>query len=360
MRIGRILGLSTVLALSALAGRLPAAPMFYLSDEPLGVAHAGDILNFAAPGSSGQLNLYATTDVQLSGVSMDVLENGDGLKFTSANVLNDGRWAFLDGPLTVQDSHIDSIGGGAIPGVVGNGIGGADAPDAHFDPTSGYLLATIGYDRISQSIPDLSLRVGRNLVADWYGNMPTVYGGDGAALANVERPIIPPAPAPSPAAGENGNSGSPTVPVPPAAPPANTESGNGDTAPENTIDPAPTPVVPAIQFVVPTQVDFTQQIGFSGNLMPFYEASGDNLVQIRIARQIELLGKSIGLGELVVYNFSEPTFYSVLVPPTTADMGAMSATSGRLAASSAPEPATITLFGLCAAPLACFVRRRRR
>ncbi len=95
-----------------------SAPLFYLSDQPLGVAQPGMFsMNNPASGTAGQLNIYAMTDVRLSGVSLDLFETGGGIRFSGLNVVNDGRWWILDGPQVIEDSKITSIGGGAIPGM---------------------------------------------------------------------------------------------------------------------------------------------------------------------------------------------------------------------------------------------------
>jgi hypothetical protein len=161
-----------------------SAPIFYLSDQPLGVATPGifqkSIYSSEPLPITGQLGIYAIPDVRLSGVSLDLVEVGGLIKFTGAAVNNPGgRWTFLDGPLTVSDSEIKSMGGGAIPLVSGNGIG-PGSPELP-DPTSGYLIATVSYEVTGVTWEsELFLKVGSNLMADFVGNSPPVIFGPGS------------------------------------------------------------------------------------------------------------------------------------------------------------------------------------
>src|SRR3989304_6133588 len=89
----------------------------WLSDKAPGENPVAGLLNatLASPSATGNLYLYGDGDTQLSGLSLDVLATGNAIKFTSATVNNPGgRWSFLDGPLTIGDSLITNIGGGAI------------------------------------------------------------------------------------------------------------------------------------------------------------------------------------------------------------------------------------------------------
>ena len=164
-----------------------SAPLFYLSDQPLGLAQPG-VFSSTNPisGTTGQLNIYAMTDVRLAGVSLDLLESGGGIKFSGLDVVNDGRWWILDGPQVVEDSKISNIGGGAIPGTSGNGIGPSDFVDANFHSTSGYLLATVDYEVVDASLSsNFELKVGYNTIADWQGDSPMVHFGD------LSQPAVP-------------------------------------------------------------------------------------------------------------------------------------------------------------------------
>jgi hypothetical protein len=165
-----------------------AAPIFYLTTDATGNV-AGDINAQVAPGASGNFYLYANSDVRLSSVSLDLLSsNASAIKLTSANVDTSGsRYAFADGPLTVaaDGSSITSIGGIAIPGLNGNGIGpGSNIPS----PT---LLATIGYTAGATGTSNLSLRVGGNQIGDFNGAPVVVQVGaagtiDGATIGAVD------------------------------------------------------------------------------------------------------------------------------------------------------------------------------
>jgi PEP-CTERM motif-containing protein len=185
---------------------LHSAPLFYLSDQPLGVAQPGTFsLSNPVGGTTGQLNIYAMTDVRLAGVSLDLLENSGGIKFTGLDVVNDGRWWILDGPRVIEDSKISSIGGGAIPGMSGNGIGPGDFVDANFHSTSGYLMATVDYEVVDASLSsNFELKVGCNTIADWQGGSPMVHFNDYLQLAvpgkHPDLPTLtnPPPPQPQP------------------------------------------------------------------------------------------------------------------------------------------------------------------
>ena len=187
----RIVALAGV---NCIAAGAPRAPLFYLSDLPLGAAQPGLFsLNNPVNGTSGQLNLYAMTDERLAGVSLDLFETGGGLQFNGLNVLNDGRWWVLDGPQVVEHSRITSIGGGALPGISGNGIGPGDYVDANYHPSSGYHLATIDYEILDATRPiNFEMKVGQNAVADWQGGSPMVHFGD------LSRPAVPGTPPPAP------------------------------------------------------------------------------------------------------------------------------------------------------------------
>jgi hypothetical protein len=169
------------IALVCVASAAQAVPIFYLSDLALGVAAPSILNKSVGPGATGTLGIFATSDVRLSGVSLDLSVTGPGLTFNGPlNVENPNtRWTFIDGPQMITPTLVSSIGGGAIPLVSGNGIGGAspEVPDA----TSGYLIGTIGYTAgAGGTQADLFLRVGANLIADFDGNSPMVEFGPGS------------------------------------------------------------------------------------------------------------------------------------------------------------------------------------
>ena len=140
--------------------------------------HDGCILR-----ATGNLYLYGDGDSQLSGLSLDLLESGGGIKLTSATVNNPGgRWSFLDGPLTIGNSLITNIGGAAIP----PGAPGVGGPVADEVPGAGFLLATVGYEGIANALSTLTLRVGSNLIADYEGNGAQVSLGFGNPTVNGE------------------------------------------------------------------------------------------------------------------------------------------------------------------------------
>jgi hypothetical protein len=122
-------------------------------------------------------NIFANGDIQLAGVSLDLVEDGNGIKFTGVTVANPStgganRWFALDGPQTVSDTQITSIGGAAIPGLSGNGIGQESAEGAKV------LLATVNYQFVGFNTTDFRLKVGTNTIAAWDGTFPTVFFGN--------------------------------------------------------------------------------------------------------------------------------------------------------------------------------------
>ena len=161
-------------ALASMATALNAAPVFYLSDMPLGTASPGVLNSSVAPGAVGQIGIFATSDVRLSGVSLNLAAVGNGIQFTGASVSNpNSRWTFAENPMTTE-SKVTSIGGGAIPFVSGNGIGPAGEVA---DATSGYLIGTVNYTASLGGSSDLFLQVGGNTIADWDGNnIPVIFG----------------------------------------------------------------------------------------------------------------------------------------------------------------------------------------
>ncbi|HEY3391533.1 MAG TPA: PEP-CTERM sorting domain-containing protein [Lacipirellulaceae bacterium] len=143
---------------------LQAAPVFWVTG--------------LGPDSAGTLDIWAQSDIRLSGVSLDLIEVGGTIKFTGATVHNpNNRWAFIATP-TISDSVVARIDGGAIPNVVGGGIGPGSP-----DPGPSVLFATVDYMATGRQGDDqfLFLRVGGNVIADWVGNSPPVAFGDGPA-----------------------------------------------------------------------------------------------------------------------------------------------------------------------------------
>lgn len=172
--------LASALASVLMVNSASAAFSIWLSDKAPGESPtpAAFAKTGVAANSTGSLYLYGDGDSQLSGLSLDLLESGGGIKLTSATVNNPGgRWSFLDGPLTIADSLITNIGGAAIPPGA-PGVGGSVADEV---PGAGFLLATIGYQAIgaADALSTLTLRVGSNLIADYDGNGAQVSLGFG-------------------------------------------------------------------------------------------------------------------------------------------------------------------------------------
>jgi len=186
MRSRNIPFLALTIALLCMASAAVAAPVFYLSADPPGVATppAGTGPLVVAPNFAGSLNVYAQTDVRLSGVSLDIMNMGDGIAFSGnievPNPANSGqnRWFVIDGPQIVTPSQIEGLGGGAIAGLNGNGIG-PGSPDLA-DPVSGYLLGTVHYTASGNAgaASNLFIKVGANGVFDWESSpAPSHFGG---------------------------------------------------------------------------------------------------------------------------------------------------------------------------------------
>jgi hypothetical protein len=182
----RALGRFCILAftISSLVGAAVVArgdAVFYLSADPIGVATPPTPVDtlFVQPGASGVLNLFVMTDVRLSLISLDVVNDGGAIAFTGFNVLNPSdRWAFLDGPGSAHPDLLSHIGGVAIPDFLGSGIG-PGSPDPGFDATSGYRIATLHYTATATpgTVSELYLRIGQNGVSDWEVNYPNVRLG---------------------------------------------------------------------------------------------------------------------------------------------------------------------------------------
>jgi hypothetical protein len=174
--LGRIAVIVAAIVMSEFTAE--AAPIFYLSTAAdAASAPSSGIPNiFAFPGSSAAVNIFANSDLHLSGVSLDLIATGK-VKFTGITVANPGtggsnRWFLLDGPQMVSDSQITSIGGGAIPGLSGNGIGQGSAEGPKV------LLATVHFQALGYEPGGaIYLRVGTNAIAAWDGTFPTVFFG---------------------------------------------------------------------------------------------------------------------------------------------------------------------------------------
>jgi hypothetical protein len=137
--------------------------------------------NAVAPNSMGTLHIWTTTDVRLSGISLNLVETGGGIKFMGPmDVPNPNtRWAFLDGPQEVTNSAANHIGGAAIPGAVGDGVGPGTANAAN---GNNVLIGSIPYMALGSGTSQLQLQVGGNGIADFTGAFAQVkFGTDSAA-----------------------------------------------------------------------------------------------------------------------------------------------------------------------------------
>ena len=204
LRCPAIAYLAAALAAIAFATSVHAVPIFYLSNETMNAVPG--LLNqpTTAQGLNGKLHIWVNSDVRLSGISLDLIKTGDGIRFTGVEVPNPNqRWLLFDGPRIVTDSAVTNIGGAAIRGISGNGVGEGSPEGANV------LIASVDYFAAGFACcsSQLSLRVGTNTIADWDGNpaqlrvgQPTapILRGDqiGASghvgtLFHTEAPLIP-------------------------------------------------------------------------------------------------------------------------------------------------------------------------
>src|SRR5688572_4479955 len=87
-----------------------AAPVFWLSDSAAS-ASPGLLDLTVEPNSVGQLHIWASSDVRLAAVSLNLLQTGEALQFTGATVHKPNvRWAFTVTP-AVTDSAIQYLEG---------------------------------------------------------------------------------------------------------------------------------------------------------------------------------------------------------------------------------------------------------
>jgi len=177
----RITVFAIVCAVVAYATVAQAVPVFYLTTTnaagtPGDVALTG--ASAVAANSTGQLFLWANTDVRLSGIDLELQETGGGIKFTGAEWLNpSNRWA-LTAPPVITNSLVTLLQGGAIPGVVGGGIG-PGSPGGDAGPS--VLLGSVNYMANASGTSALALKVGQQTIADWDGVAPMVRFGANAA-----------------------------------------------------------------------------------------------------------------------------------------------------------------------------------
>jgi hypothetical protein len=167
------------------ASSTEGAPIIYLSSDPIGVATPPDPSDtlLVQPGVSGMLNLFAMPDVRMDEVRVHVANVGNAIELTDVDVLNpNDRWALIGGPQVIQSQEIRNIGGAAIPGVFGNGIG-PDSPDPGFNSTSGYLIATLSFAATPSLGSTSELFIKAERAVSWDGNLLDVHlGGPNHAL----------------------------------------------------------------------------------------------------------------------------------------------------------------------------------
>jgi hypothetical protein len=170
-------------AVVAFATVAQAVPVFHLETSATGPQTPGLLaLTGVTNGSSGMLHIWTTSDVRLAGVSLNIVETGGAIKFMGPlDVPNPAgpppRWAFLDGPQVITNSSVMSIGGAAIPGLSGDGIGQGSTAGANV------LVASIPYMAMANGTSNLQLQVGTNGISDYTtgGFSPVKFGETTAA-----------------------------------------------------------------------------------------------------------------------------------------------------------------------------------
>jgi hypothetical protein len=175
----RITVFAIVCAVVACATVAQAVPVFYLTTTDAAGTPGDVALTNVTPASTGQLHLWANTDVRLSGIDLELIETGGGIRFTGAEWLAPaGRW-FLAGTPAVTNSAVTLLQGAAIPGIPGGGNGiGPGAPGADAGPV--LKLGTINYTANATGTSQLALKVGLQTIADWDGAAPMVRFGANA------------------------------------------------------------------------------------------------------------------------------------------------------------------------------------
>jgi hypothetical protein len=165
--------------LLCLAAPADGAPIIYLSSDPIGVATPPDPSDslLVQAGASGILNLFVMPDVRMDEVRFHVANMGSAIELTDLDVLNpNNRWALIGGPQVIQPQEIRNIGGAAVPGVFGNGIG-PGSPDPGFDSTSGYLIATLNFLATANRGATSELFIKAERAVSWDGNLLDVHLG---------------------------------------------------------------------------------------------------------------------------------------------------------------------------------------
>lgn len=155
-----------------------AAPVFWLSDSAvLGTPSLLDLT--VEPNSTGQLHIWASSDMRLSGVSLNLLQTGDALRFTGATVHFPGdRWVIGSTP-TVTDSAVRSLDGGCSGGGISCSGIGAGSPEG-----TTVLYATVDYEVSGDCCSSsLAFQVGNLTIVDWDGNYPNVHFGTATSSA---------------------------------------------------------------------------------------------------------------------------------------------------------------------------------
>jgi hypothetical protein len=169
----RITVLAMFCAVVAFATVAQAVPVFHLETSATGPQTPGLLeLTNVAPNSMGTLHIWTTSDVRMAGVSLNIAETGGAIKFLgpldvpnpAAPAPANTRWAFLDGPQDITNSKVSSIGGAAIPGLSGDGIGQGATGAAN---GANVLVASIPYMALAGGVSQLQLQVGTNGISDY-------------------------------------------------------------------------------------------------------------------------------------------------------------------------------------------------
>ena len=173
---------ATLVLLLACVGSATGQMSFWLSttgDVSVGSAAGETPMVQVADGNTGEIYIWAKpdTDKTLESFSLNLVSTSEtAIEFTSAEVINGGRFSFVfdtSHGLDIEDQTICvfpaplhgvwGLSGLSIDPVSGTGLNAA-APggDPHYDAVNGtWLLATIGYSAAAIGSTDLFLEIGQ-------------------------------------------------------------------------------------------------------------------------------------------------------------------------------------------------------
>jgi hypothetical protein len=192
-----------LLLLGSLCGLVARADVIiYVSDSPPtgpqipSLNHDPDAI-----GTSDFFDVFVKTDVQVFGLSLDVIVEGSNIRLTDIEIPNydvpgsdHDRWAAVtDGMAALDGKSIRGADGVALPAFAGIGINPA-APDSGFHAGGqAFHLARVHYDIVDVGLSDVFLEIGQNEIGlgaptDIYlgaGDPPVAVDSDGGGTAGL-------------------------------------------------------------------------------------------------------------------------------------------------------------------------------